>query len=96
MLDNCRRCGKDINQLRPRKDRRWCSDKCAIYWKREQRRAEARLKRPRCVICDNAIQYGKTGIKLTTKTCSKPCGAKYSNWFVRASTRKGRLAKKRS
>jgi predicted nucleic acid-binding Zn ribbon protein len=96
MLDNCRRCKKDITHRRARKDRQWCSELCALYWKREQRREEARLRRPRCMICPNPIPYGKTGIKLTTRTCSAACHAKYSNWFVRESTRKGRLAKKRS
>ncbi len=83
MRTDCRRCGKDITHLRERKDRQWCGKLCAIYYRREQRRMAARLKRPRCAICPNPLPYGKSGFNLSARTCSKACHIKFTNWFQR-------------
>jgi hypothetical protein len=81
--ETCRRCGSDITHLRQRRDRQWCSKLCAIYYRREQRRIEARLKRPRCAICSNPLPYGKNGFNLRAVTCSMACHVKFTNWFQR-------------
>jgi len=53
--------------------------------KRAVRQAKAGLRRPRCMICDEPIQYGKTGVRYSTTTCGKPvCQMKRYRWFVAA------------
>lgn len=84
MMSHCRRCGTDITGLRARRDRQWCSKLCAIYFRRETRRLEAILRRPRCMICDDPIRYGRSGVNLKTRTCGKhDCVMRLNNWFTR-------------
>jgi hypothetical protein len=88
----CVRCGADLTTRRQRRDLRWCSKECRTYYQREQRRMEARLKRPRCIICMSPIQYGKSGLVFKTRTCgNRDCIVKLNNWFTRyaASARTG-------
>lgn len=62
---------------------RWCSVRCRTYDVRRQRRLAAQIKRPRCMICDAPLPYGKSGFNLSATTCSQECHVKRNNWFVR-------------
>lgn len=83
-LDNCRRCGADITALRLRRDRQWCSKECRTYFMREQRRIEARHRRPLCLICSKPMHYGASGTNLKARTCgARVCTMRLNNWFTR-------------
>lgn len=81
----CKGCGVELTGrvATKRRPRLWCSVRCATYWRREQRRIEARHKRPRCMICGMFMPYGKPGLNLSATTCSPECHVKRNNWFVR-------------
>ena len=73
--------GRVATRKRPRL---YCSVRCRTYYVRAQRRMEAQKRRPRCMICDGPLPYGKPGFNLSATTCSKECHIKRYNWYVRS------------
>jgi hypothetical protein len=54
------------------------------YWarRRASQQAQAQVKRPRCVVCDNPINYGEYGVRLDARTCGKRmCAVNAYRWF---------------
>jgi hypothetical protein len=58
---------------------------------RKQAAIEARLLRPRCVVCSEPIRYGKPGVRRDARTCgSGNCRMSAYRWFGPMKPRKGK------
>jgi endogenous inhibitor of DNA gyrase (YacG/DUF329 family) len=70
--DFCRNCGKPLEQIRGRKTRKFCSDKCRVTWwnthpEQVKRKAVYDLK---CAHCGAAFEsYGNGSRKFCSHSC---------------------------
>ena len=79
---SCVFCGKRLTG----RQSRWCSQACRDHVRRDPARWERVLaaiaRRPRCIICDAPIHYGRPGTRYDATTCGKRvCAVRRFDWY---------------
>lgn len=65
-----------------RTDARRLQDKLYKREYRAKKRAKVAYLRPRCVVCDKPIEWGKPGVRYDSRTCGGYlCPEKAIKWF---------------
>ena len=92
---NCTHCGRfhtrTIRSLPARPFSAFCSKYCYDHHKRDAatraRVLAAIALRPRCIICDAPINYGKPGVRYDSTTCGGTCAIRRWGWYGPANAR---------